>query len=765
MPPSLCRILLVEDDGAEAVLIRETLIDSPDDAYHVDVVETLEQAITRLAAVAYDAVLLDLNLPDSIGLPTLERMVAAHPSIPVVVLTSLDDRNLALLGVRRGAQDYLVKTRMGVDGTDVLHRAVRYAIERTRIYDQLMASRTSFRSLVDKNVDGLLVIDQQGRVCFANPAVTTLFGGRQVEPGDEFGFPVVAGVATELDIAPLPGQSRRVAEMRVTQTFWEGRPAYLASLRDITERKAAEQELHRARQAADLANRAKSAFLATMSHEIRTPMNAIVGMSELVESSSSEEERLEAMSVIREAGRALLTLINDILDLAKIESGEVSLTDELFAPRDLLESVRNLMRIPAEREKGLRLFVELAPDTPEVVRADYRRIRQVLINLVGNAVKFTQRGEVRISLSRELDEESYLLFTVRDTGLGMTPEQLGMIFAPFVQADATIARRFGGTGLGLSICKRLVAVMGGRIWAESVAGAGSAFHFTVHAPSVSLDEGRLVSDVQGSAVEKILVPEVDPSSALTGSVSGLRVLVAEDEPVNQLVILKMLKRMGISPELAQNGAQVLEMIEARDYDVILMDVMMPVMDGLETVRRLRQRENERENTRRQKVVAMTAFALDGDREQCLCAGMDDYLCKPVRSDDLYRLLARLDKIGEAAAAPGLDANLFRGFMEDLDSPDEVAAIVDVVLLTMQEGVERIGAAVARQDAEALSRAAHKLKSTCRQVGAVKAGEWAESLERLGRQNRMEGSPRLANALIAEVDNVIQAIRVLFKKLV
>ncbi|MEO5345925.1 MAG: response regulator [Magnetococcus sp. YQC-9] len=637
-------ILLIEDHPSEAQLIRELLEENPQDCYRVTHVDTLSHGLLALSRGHFQVVLLDLNLPDSLGMETLHAIREHHPQLPIVILTNLDDKELALEGVRRGAQDFLVKSVLQLNPSDFLSRSVRYAIERQRTHVQLEESQSGFRHLVEKVVDGMLVVDKAGMVRFCNPAVDEIFGRSALRVGDEFGFLVVTGQTTELDILP-PGQTEcRVVEMRVAEIQWEGETAYLASLRDITQRKRVEEELRRAKIAAEQANQAKSQFFAMMSHEIRTPMNAIIGMADLMSQESLTEEQSQATRVIIDSGRALLILINDILDLAKIESGEFTTQAELFSPRDLMESVYSIMQVPAERQKGLALSCRVDAKVPMAVQADYRRIRQVMINLVGNAIKFTDQGSIRIVLEMSFaDAEPRLLFSVADTGIGIAADKLGAIFGIFAQADDTIYNRYGGTGLGLAISKRLVEIMRGTIWAESTPGEGSVFYFSL--PAQVLELGSTGGEACPADPSKD-ASDRDMNRTFTGigsetrqRLTGMPVLVVEDDPLNQLVILKMLKKIGVEPELAVNGREALQMTATKPYALVLMDVHMPEMDGISAVRLLREREAE-SDLPHANVVAMTAFAMEEDKQRCLDAGMDDYLCKPIRHAELINLVLR-----------------------------------------------------------------------------------------------------------------------------
>ncbi|HAT50384.1 MAG: response regulator [Nitrospirae bacterium] len=642
MNPACIDILLIEDNQPEANQIRELLETAEVGSFRVSWAGDLATGLMELIQTKFDAILLDLNLPDSTGLETLFSIKTRVPHLPVIILTSLDDKELALEGLRHGAQDCLVKTILTMDPVPFLSGSVRKAIQRNQTPLQRELNQANFRSLVEKNVDGILVVDPMGRIQFCNPAVRTIFDGRELHEGDEFGFPVASGETTELDIVPLDRGVRRVVEMRVSETLWNGRLSYLAALRDITGRKTIEDELRRAKVAAETANLAKSQFLAMMSHEIRTPMNAIIGMADLISGEDLPEERAQAIRVIKDSGQALLTLIDDILDLAKIEAGAVHTQPELFSPHDLLESVFNIMRGPAERQKGLQLTYQVGTTVPDMVQADYRRIRQVLINLVGNAIKFTDQGWIRIAVDYDTaSQESRLLFSVSDTGIGIPADKLGTIFGVFVQADATIYNKYGGTGLGLAISKRLVEIMLGHLWVESIPGQGSVFQFSipapVPAPERSQDGLELIHKT--APLPYFAAPDFGLSSGLNERYHGLPVLVVDDDPINQLVLLKMLKKLGLSPDLAGNGREALEMIAAKRYALVLMDVQMPEMDGLAAVTALRKREKATHQTP-VKVVAVTAFAMGEDKQRCFEVGMDDYLCKPVRKNELARMLSR-----------------------------------------------------------------------------------------------------------------------------
>ncbi|KAA6186225.1 response regulator [Thiohalocapsa marina] len=552
-------------------------------------------------------------------------------------------------------------------------------------------------------------------------------------------------------------------------------PCHLKLIEDISVQKALEQDLRTAKATAEAANAAKSAFLANMSHEVRTPMNAVLGFLDVLLDTRLDAEQRALVQSVKGAGQGLLRIINDILDLSKLEAGKMSLESAPFRLDAVLQQVAELLSLSAQ-EKGLELVIDAPPEIAGGYRGDALRLSQILNNLVGNAIKFSERGSVVIAVQSlgETDGERQLRVEVRDRGIGLTPEQAAGLFQPFTQADASTARRFGGTGLGLTICRRLIERMGGAIGVDSSEGEGSTFWFTL---PLMIDD---------NATER--VPTTEPRAASTfaaAPIRGSRLLLVEDNAINQAVAVAFLRKLGLRTRVASNGREALEQLKTEHFDLVLMDLQMPVMDGLEATAAIRATHWGHEIP----IIAMTAAAFPEDRARALDAGMNDYVSKPIDLQQLVDALlrwlpARAEAPVEPAAEPVTES------APDLATKSVVAgcaAVAEAISLAdcdLEATRQRLGNdeallrsvleysqrefrdwpaqfAAARDGGElkVAQRLAHTLKDVAANVGAARVRATAAALEAaLAEQAGPELVERLRADCVAALGAAMTALR-------
>jgi PAS domain S-box-containing protein len=629
---------------------------------------------------------------------------------------------------------------------------------------------TRFAELFETLQEGVYFCDHEGTLLDVNPAMVRLLGYSQREElvGTNIGT-LYFDLPT--DLFPERKQTQHSASLtrEITLRRKDGMPIicidnsnavgdasgrmirHQGTLVDITLRKRSEEELHKAKEAAEAANSAKSAFLAHMSHEIRTPMNAVIGMTELALDTDLTLEQREYLSMVRESGKSLLRLINDILDFSKVEAGKLELDSTDFSLRHGINEMVKILGVRA-RQKGLELSTHIPQEVPDDLLGDPGRLRQVLSNLVDNAIKFTERGIVvlKVENDSQSDDDVWLHFSVADSGIGIPQEKQQLIFEAFAQADNSTTRKYGGTGLGLSISSRLVRLMSGKIWVESEANRGSAFHFTARFGLQK--EHAKKAHLQGGDSNPASLASWQPNRE---GRRELRILLVEDNTINQILAQRLIRKRGDHLVVTNNGREALAALESERFDLLLMDVQMPEMSGVEVTAEIRRKEKEKNTGEHIPIIATTASAMKEDRDLCLEAGMDAYISKPIEREVLFETIDRLTGFsGEVttreaeirSSDPVFDVG---AVLDSLDGDSELLReVAGIFLAQSPKHMERIRRAISEQDPKILQRAAHALKGSAANLLAQGVMAAALKLEEIGRAGSVAGAKE-ALALLEE----------------
>src|SRR3954452_19069425 len=656
----------------------------------------------------------------------------------VVSVTALRDAQDAIIG-------YLL---IGTDNT----ARQQVEAEKKKLDQRLRDQQFYTRSLIESNIDAIMTTDPSGIITDVNKQMEALTGctrdeligapfkGYFTDPERaEAGIKLVLSQkkVTDYELTARARNGKKTVVSYNATTFYDRDrtlQGVFAAARDVTERKRVEVELQQAVAVAESASRTKSDFLASMSHEIRTPMNAIIGIADLLAKTQLSPEQSKYVQIFRRAGDNLLHLIDDILDLSKVETSQIELERAGFSLNDLLEKVSEMVAVRAD-EKGLALICEIAPKVPTDLIGDPTRVRQVLLNLLGNAIKFTESGEVALRVTSDAASPvpGALQFMVSDTGIGIAGEKLGAVFERFTQADSSTTRRYGGSGLGLTISKRLVELMGGRIWVESELGKGSVFSFNVPL------------EIWAAADRRMPVPiGAGPELPLP----ALRILLVEDSPDNRTITVAYMKDTPYRVDIAENGAIALEKFTAGPYDLVLMDRQMPVMDGLTATRAIREWEqaNHRPLT---PIVALTAAALKGDQEQCLAAGCTAYLSKPIKQEVLLRAIKELAIV----APPRAPEKSHRAETILVRVNPKFADLIPGFLQNRRQDVSAILDALDRGDFETVESLGHGMKGAGGSYGFQAITDIGGALEQAGEGGDNDASRKWVGELSSYLDRV------------
>jgi signal transduction histidine kinase/DNA-binding NarL/FixJ family response regulator len=807
------KILVVDDDPDIRHELASALMDR---GYIAKTASDGSEALLCVKLHAPDLILLDVSMPQMDGYEVCRILKANTETedIPIIFISANESIQDKLQAFASGGADYITKPPQlaEVFARVHLHLSLRHlqmhlaqknhelsdaVFERVGMLKDLQRTNLLLHAQKEASIDGIFAVDEQGRIASFNRRFCEMwdiphdvlvgdnYAGADDSNGSPLGTFLIKSHLPEVLVNLLettyddPDVIRR-GEIVYGDRIFDYYTSPVSSnqnkffglvwcFRDITSKKQAElrqlqlmEDLRKAKEEAEEAVRTKAAFLAMMSHEIRTPINGVIGMTQLLAGTDLNPEQNKFVRTIQVSGEMLLSVINDILDFSKIESGKLELDN---APLDVRAVVRDIydVQLVKAKEKKLKFEVSMQSNVPPYIIGDVTRLRQILANLVSNALKFTDTGAVRISVRLASDQipipdhPFQLLFSVSDTGIGITDEQMKRLFQPFSQATAATSRKYGGTGLGLVICKSLVEVMGGNIQVESKTDQGSTFSFTV------------TTQIAKDAPSYTLQDAMNKSAHASGRIGDrlpLKILIAEDNLINQELAMAMLVKMGYYPDVVDNGLAVLEAVQVNHYDLLLLDVQMPEMNGLETATYLVNHWDElHAGYERPTIIAMTASAMQGDREMCLRAGMDDYISKPIMMDSLQRTIEKWavggqvdpeDTLGSGVVEKSHTSSVIdRTAIKNLEqiNPNLIGRMIH--LFTHEEApalLQNLRKAIANNDPQEISYTAHTLKGSSNILGAKELGKLCLEVEIKGKRGENAGLPEL----LIEIEKQYQA---------
>jgi PAS domain S-box-containing protein len=764
--------VLIIDDEADNFDVIETLLFNQN--YQLHYAASGQDAIAHLDTFQPDLILLDVMMPVMDGIEVCERIKALPEwgNVPIIMVTALNAKEDLARCLNAGASDFISKPLNSLEFQSRVKSMLRIKEQQ----DRAERANALVHAQLEASLEAVIAADEQGRLVAYNQKMSEILGSNAIaiSPNNEellllpllqeSHFPqAITRILEDTYDSPEQVTHGELVHNGLTYEYFSSSVispngqfwGFVWRFRDITDRKQYEINLQESKEVAESALRIKSDFLAMMSHEIRTPINGVLGMTELLTTTSLDQEQHQFVQSIQTSGEILLTVINDILDFSKLESQKLSLENLPIDVRGMFADTCALLSNQAEA-KGIKLHYQIDQETPAYILGDPIRLRQILLNLANNAVKFTHTGAVSLSVSTSVHTGNgmTLLFEVQDSGIGLSPEQLEKLFQPFTQASIATARQYGGTGLGLAICQKLVQMMGGKIWAESIPSKGSTFFFVLPVSVTDVTPQVLPSIERRNMQRRANIHSADLATTLP-----LNVLVAEDNLINQEMVMAMLSKMGYTPIIVNDGIEAIHALKNNDFDMVFLDVQMPRLNGLETATHI-VREATVTKQPRPILIAMTASAMQGDREMCLEAGMDDYISKPVSFDTLQRTIERWGNIPkeiEILSARSLQNQDFDDLA--LKEIEEISVNLPkrMINLFLKEEcpvlLTKLRQAIIDQDASQIEYVAHTLKGSSRMLGAKAFSEICLKLESAGRNQQLTGSDRL----MREIDQMFPAI--------
>jgi signal transduction histidine kinase/HPt (histidine-containing phosphotransfer) domain-containing protein len=751
--------ILVIDDEPDNFDVIEILLNNDD--YRLNYASSGQEAIASLNLFQPDVILLDVMMMGMDGIEVCHRIrsLPEWKAVPIIMVTALTSKEDLARCLSAGANDFISKPLNSLEFRARLQSMLRMKNQ----HDHLERANALICAQLEASLEGVIAANEQGQLVGYNQKLCQMWevNAKTTNPYDsdvllllplfqEAKFPeeLTQILETTYDSPEEINHGEVIVNDLIyeyfsspvtspTGKFW----GFVWRFRDITERKQFEQSLHDAREMAEDALRVKSDFLSMMSHEIRTPINGVLGMTQLLATTTLSPEQQKFVQAIQTSGDILLTVINDILDFSKLESGKLVLENIPVDLHQIIADTCELLSTQAQ-EKGIQFTYQIDQNTPSYFLGDAIRLRQILLNLANNAVKFTHVGGVNLTVSTLTENGLELIFAVRDTGIGLTPTQLHKLFQPFTQASIATSRKYGGSGLGLAICQKLVTMMGGKIWAESTPNQGSVFSFIL--PVSPTDEApQAINPFARKHRPNIINPEL-------AAKLPLNILIAEDNVINQELVRAMFGKMGYAPTIANNGIEAIAALKSNPYNIVFLDVQMPRMNGIETAKYIVGQWSEiSTNCSRPILIAMTASTMQGDREMCLEAGMDDYISKPIFFDTVQRMLEQWGNIPVSISeeqhtteiSPDFDPNALIE-LEKISTKLPKRMIEIFLLEEAPNLLQNLRKAIKEQDAPDVEYAAHTLKGSSRILGARTFAALCFELEIAGRNLNLEGTESL-----------------------